>query len=119
MRNVLVIDDDPEHAEIVAALLRRRGFSVAIAADGATGIALARKQQPDAIVLDYFMPSLDGFATAEKLRACRRLKNVPIVFVSAWAEKAAENPLSGPVKWLGKPFRAAQLAQALEEAIAH
>ena len=119
MRNVLVIDDDPEHAEIVAALLRRRGFEVSVAPDGPSGIAEARRVPPDAIVLDYFMPSLDGIETAKKLRGCRRLRNVPIVFVSAWTEMAAEAQLQGPVRWLGKPFRAAQLAQALEEAIAH
>ena len=117
MRNVLVIDDDAEHAEIVAALLRRRGFEVSVATDGPSGIELARRERPDAIVLDYFMPSLDGIATAQKLRACRRLKDVPIVFVSAWTEKEAEARLRGPVRWLDKPFRAAQLAAAVEEAL--
>jgi CheY-like chemotaxis protein len=118
MRNVLVIDDDSEHAEIVAALLRRRGFEVCVAADGESGIELARRARPDAIVLDYCMPSLDGIETARKLRASRRLKDVPIVFVSAWTEKHAEAQLRGPVRWLDKPFKAAQLAAAVEEALA-
>jgi CheY-like chemotaxis protein len=118
MRSVLVIDDDPEHAEIVAALLVRRGFNVRVACDGKSGVKQARVERPDVIVLDYFMPTLDGLKTAARMRDEPGLGDVPIIFVSAWTEMANSVQLSGPVRWLGKPFRAAQLAAAIEDAIA-
>src|SRR6185503_18274854 len=80
---VLVVDDEIDHAEICAALLRRRGYKVAVAVTGADAIELAHVLKPDLILLDLMMPAVDGFSTAASLQGHPDTQNVPIVFLSA------------------------------------
>src|SRR5207245_757603 len=60
---VLIVDDELDHAEICAALLRRRGYAVAVAMSGLDALTLASALKPDVILLDLFMPAVDGFST--------------------------------------------------------
>jgi len=80
MPSVLVVDDEPQIATIARDYLTRAGFSVAVAADGATGLELTRRTQPDLVVLDLGLPRLDGFEVA---RALRRESDVPIIMLTA------------------------------------
>jgi DNA-binding response OmpR family regulator len=82
--SVLVIEDDPTVAEIVVRYLEREGFDAAWEADGAAGLDLALSTEPDLIVLDLMLPSMDG------LTICRRLREtmpVPIVMLTALGEE--------------------------------
>jgi DNA-binding response OmpR family regulator len=108
---LLVVDDEIEHAEICAALLRRRGYAVSVASSGTEAVALAQALRPDLILLDLYMPSVDGFSTAEDLRGHSETREVPIIFLSACGE-ALETPRAlelGAVAWLAKPFHARDL----------
>ena len=80
---VLIVDDELDHAEICAALLRRRGYKVAVAVSGVDAVELAAALKPDIILLDLFMPAVDGFSTAASLHEHPDTTNVPIVFLSA------------------------------------
>ncbi len=111
---VLIIDDEPDHAEIVATLLERRGFLAATAPDGGRGLELAERLKPDVVLLDVRMPAVDGYATARALRGNTVTANVPIVFLSAAAEFTA--PPDGG-RYLAKPFRAVDLYRAVEDAL--
>jgi CheY-like chemotaxis protein len=117
---VLVIDDEPDHAEIVAALLGRHGYRVEVARSGEEGLARARVLVPDLILLDLFMPASDGFTVARALRAQPETRGVPIVFISACAEHAAERAgvALHDFEVLAKPFRAADLLEAAALALA-
>jgi CheY-like chemotaxis protein len=117
---VLIVDDDLDHAEICAALLRRRGYKVAVAVSGLDAIELARSLHPDLILLDVFMPAVDGFATAASLHGHPDTQDVPIVFLSACGEaiamrRALELGVSG---YLAKPFHAAELIACVERSLA-
>src|SRR5207249_4761724 len=79
-KRVLLVEDDANHAELVATMLARRGYSVEVAADGAEGIRKAEEAPPDLILLDVRMPSVDGFAAAAELRRDARTRDVPILF---------------------------------------
>jgi CheY-like chemotaxis protein len=116
---LLVVDDELEHAEICAALLHRRGYQVAVALSGRDAIAVARLLRPDLILLDLYMPSLDGISTAEDLRGHLETRAVPIVIVSASGEAIAEARAAalGIVGSLAKPFRAAELIACVERAL--
>jgi len=111
---VLIIDDEPDHAEIVATLLERRGFLAATAPDGRYGVELAGRLKPDVVLLDVRMPAVDGYATARELRRNAVTAKVPIVFLSAGGEFTPPDDDCG---YLSKPFRAADLFRAVEDAL--
>lgn len=69
---VLVIDDDPDQRRFLERVLAASGFRVVSVADGEAGLASARSQRPDIIVLDVMMPRLNGY------QACRQLKKDPL-----------------------------------------
>jgi CheY-like chemotaxis protein len=116
---VLIVDDELDHAEICAALLRRRGYKVAVAMSGHDAIALAPTLKPDLILLDLMMPEVDGFATAASLQGNPDTQNVPIVFLSACADAATWTRPGelGPASFLPKPFRARDLIACVEESL--
>jgi two-component system, cell cycle response regulator len=117
---LLIVDDEVEHAEICAALLRRRGYQVAVAITGLDALELAHSLKPDLILLDLHMPVVDGFSTAANLHGHPDTHHVPIVFLSACGEDLAERlkPL-GVLECLPKPFRAAQLIACVERSLDH
>jgi CheY-like chemotaxis protein len=117
---VLIVDDEVEHAEICAALLRRRGYQVAVAITGYDAMELAQSLKPDLILLDLYMPVVDGFSTAANLHGHPDTHHVPIVFVSACGEDIGDRlgPL-GVLECLSKPFRAAQLIACVERSLDH
>jgi CheY-like chemotaxis protein len=115
---LLVVDDDREHAEICALLLRRRGFVVAVATNGDDALTLADAIHPDLILLDLYMPAVDGFSTAEHLHGRVGTRDVPIVVLSACAELVAARAAAlGVVDWLPKPFRAVDLISCVERSL--
>jgi two-component system alkaline phosphatase synthesis response regulator PhoP len=80
MPTILVVDDEPQIATIARDYLVRAGFSVLVATDGAAGLELARRNQPDLVVLDLGLPRLDGLMVA---RTLRRESDVPIIMLTA------------------------------------
>ncbi len=116
---VLIVDDELEHAEICAALLRRRGYNVAVAMTGGDAIELAHALKPDLILLDLFMPVVDGFSTALTLHEHPDTTNVPIVFFSACADAASRTRAGelGAASFLPKPFRAQELIRCVEQSL--
>ncbi|HET7221441.1 MAG TPA: response regulator transcription factor [Vicinamibacterales bacterium] len=85
MPRVLVVDDEPQIAQIARDYLEHAGFSVIVAGDGRMALDLARSRQPDLIVLDLALPRIDGLDVARELR---RGSNVPIIMVTARVEEA-------------------------------
>lgn len=87
-RTVLVIDDDIDLVEIIRVTLEREKFRVIDAQNGERGIALALEQQPDLILLDVMMGTLDeGFQVAYRLRSEPLTAETPIIMLSAVGER--------------------------------
>src|SRR5262249_31829524 len=105
---------------LVAMVLERRGYAVEVAGDGNEGLKLAAKAPPDLILLDVWMPSLDGFAAAAALRSDERTRGVPILFLWACDEVGAQlrGMALGPVDYLPKPFHGAELLARVETVLA-
>ncbi|WP_349259453.1 response regulator transcription factor [Actinospica sp.] len=78
--DVLVVDDDPTVAEVVAAYLRRNGHAVRLVADGPAAVAAAQARLPDLLVLDLMLPGYDGF---EVFRRVRQLGPVCVIMLTA------------------------------------
>ena len=109
---VLILEDDPHTVEVVQLYLRKDGHNVLSAADGVTGLSLAREAQPDLIVLDLMLPGMDGW---EVCRTLRQESDVPIVMLTARADE--EDRLTGldigADDYVTKPFSPRELAARL------
>ncbi len=82
---VLIIEDNEQNRYLATFLLEKHGFAVTSAIDGARGIELAERLQPNLILLDIQLPVMDGYAVARALRNNPTLKNIPIVAVTSYA----------------------------------
>jgi CheY-like chemotaxis protein len=81
--SVLVIDDQPFFTNMLRSVLEQQGFRVLVANSGQDGLASAKKNVPDLILLDIEMPVMDGFAVCEQLRKDDGVKHIPIVILTA------------------------------------
>lgn len=109
---VVVIDDDLLVRTIIDRKLGARGYRVMGAADGESGLALARAEQPALVILDMIMPALDGRQVLLRLRADPQLKAVPVIMLTARREEAdVVDALSvGANDYIAKPFSLDELA---------
>ena len=109
---VLVIDDEAPIRLLCRVNLEAEGISVLEAADGTTGLELARDDQPDVVLLDVMMPGLDGWRVAEELLEDDRTSAIPIIFLTARAEfrDRARGLDIGGVDYVTKPFNPLELA---------
>lgn len=79
---ILLIDDD-DNIRFVAEMSLEEDWTVVTASSGVEGIALAKEEKPDVILLDYMMPSMDGSMTLAKLREIEECRQIPIIFMTA------------------------------------
>jgi DNA-binding response OmpR family regulator len=116
---VLVIDDEATIRMLCRVNLEADGLEVLEAPDGRSGIAVARRKRPDAIVLDVMMPGLDGWQVARELLADRKTRSIPIVFLTARADPQdrARGADLGGVEYVAKPFNPVTLASVVRRAI--
>ncbi len=84
MTTILVVDDEPQIAQIATDYLRRAGFEVLVAGDGVRALDVFRERRPGLVVLDLGLPKLDGLEVA---RSIRRESDVPIVMLTARVEE--------------------------------
>jgi signal transduction histidine kinase len=80
---ILLIDDTPDHLELMGSLLRRAGFRVLTAGDAREGIRVARRECPDLVISDVVMPSVSGIELCQMIRADADLATIPVLLVSA------------------------------------
>ncbi|MET8453322.1 response regulator transcription factor [Streptomyces sp. NPDC005209] len=108
---VLVVDDDPDLAEVLTGALRYQGWDVRAASDGVAALAAARDLLPDAVVLDVMLPDTDGFAVLRRLHEVK--PDVCVLFLTA--RDAVEDRIAGITAggddYVTKPF-------SLEEVVA-
>ena len=116
MTRVLVIDDEAPIRLLCRVNLEAEGMAVLEAADGPSGLATARREHPDVILLDVMMPGLDGWRVAEELLEDVATQEIPIVFLTARAEfrDRARGLDIGGVDYVTKPFNPVELAPLVE-----
>jgi len=110
---VLHIDDEAPIRLLARANLEAGGMEVIEAADGRTGVQLAKREQPDLILLGVMMPVLDGWQAAEELLKDQETREIPIVFLTARSEfkDRARGFDLGAVDYITKPFDPVELAR--------
>jgi len=103
---VLVIDDSPTILKVVQLVLSKAGFNIATASDGEQGVAAARVDRPDLILLDFVMPKMNGYQVCRALSADPTLRDIPVVLMSAKGDQVGERfvKVMGIVDYITKPF---------------
>ena len=107
-KKLLVIEDDPDIIEICRDYLKAAGYDVLTATDGVKGLAAARREKPDLIVLDLMLPEMDGL---DVTRAIRRESDVPIIMLTARVEETDKliGLELGADDYITKPFSPREL----------
>jgi signal transduction histidine kinase/DNA-binding response OmpR family regulator len=116
---VLIVDDDPSIRQICREVLELGGYQVRDAGSANAALAEARRFRPDMILLDVLMPGIDGYRTAEMIRADPAIGMAPIMFLSARGDTADKVRAfrSGAEDYMVKPFDAAELLARVGKAL--
>ena len=119
-RKVLIIDDEPGIRRIAEISLKAIAtWTVLTAASGQEGLAIARTEQPDAILLDVMLPDMDGVATFQQLQSNPATSHIPVVLLTAKVQASDQRRFAalGVKAMIAKPFKPAQLAEQLLSAL--
>lgn len=111
MNRILYVEDNEDNVFMLSWWLTREGFEILVAGDGREGIALARSERPDLILMDLSLPVLDGWQAMRALKAAPETRAIPIIALTAHAmdgdrEKALD---CGADDYDTTPLRSAQL----------
>jgi CheY-like chemotaxis protein len=120
MSTILCIEDEADHRLMVLTILTAMGFTTAQARNGGDGVAMAKEIRPDLILLDLYMPKMDGFSVMKSLKEDPRTRSIPVIVVSAWLsgdhrQRALE---AGAVDIVGKPYDPEALASLIQKCLA-
>lgn len=118
-RTILAVDDEGELLDAVEAALVTSDYRVYKATNGKDALRLARKLQPDLILLDILMPEMNGYEVLETLKADDRTATIPVVMLSGLADEGAKIKSAERYSeaYLTKPFTTAELLAKLEEVL--
>jgi two-component system, cell cycle response regulator DivK len=81
--HILVVEDNMDNYELVRFVLERAGYDVFLAVNGRDGVAAARLQKPDLILMDLSMPEMDGWVATEKIKADETTRDIPLYVLTA------------------------------------
>ncbi len=117
---ILIAEDNEDSRAVLRTFLELEGYRVLEACDGEEAVEVARRAQPDLIIIDLNMPKLGGFAAAEQIRQCENLREVPILTNSASGKFGMElffnieNLGDGYLEYIPKPFNLEYLEELIE-----
>ena len=116
---ILIVEDNMDNYELVRFILERAGYDVFLAVNGRDGVAAARLQKPDLILMDLTMPGMDGWLAAEKLKAEDATRTIPLYALTAHTlpserKRALEAGCDG---YVSKPIHVTQFLQMIEGAL--
>ena len=117
-KKVLIIEDDADIRRLIDLRLKSQ-YATAWASDAVTAVMVARRESPDAIVLDLGLPGGDGFVVMERLRSLAQLAHVPVIVVTARDPSTSRDRAleAGAADFLEKPIDADALLDAVRRAV--
>lgn len=115
-KTIVIVEDEPDTAEMFGEMLRLRGFQVIKAYSGKPAIEVIRTGKPDAVVLDLMMPDISGLEVLEYLKRDPNLEQIPVIVVSAkgMPEDIRKGLEAGADVYLTKPITFKELTSATE-----
>jgi phosphoserine phosphatase RsbU/P len=114
--NILIVDDTPANLQVLAGMLKDRGYRVRPVPSGKLALLAAERDPPDLILLDINMPVMNGYQVCEQLKADDRLQSIPVIFISALTEELDKVKAFafGGVDYITKPFQMEELHARVE-----
>jgi CheY-like chemotaxis protein len=116
MPKILLVEDNEMNRDMLARRLEKRGYTVVIAVDGQNGVALARSEKPDLILMDMSLPIIDGWEASRQLKADPAMAPIPIIALTAhaMAEDREKALAAGCNEYETKPVDLANLLAKIE-----
>jgi twitching motility two-component system response regulator PilH len=119
MPRVLIVDDSPTETYKFKEILEKNGFSIITADNGADGVAIARQEKPDVVLMDVVMPGLNGFQATRQISKDPQTKNIPVIIVTTkdqqtdimWGKR------QGAIDYLTKPVDEKKLLETIQRAL--
>lgn len=117
---IMVVDDEPENLEVLGRMLRFRGCRLALFPSGESALRAAAAQPPDLVLLDILMPGLDGFEVCRRMKADARLRDIPVLFLSALSgvQDKVDAFAAGGVDYITKPLSEAEVVARVDTHLA-
>ena len=115
-KTILIVDDMSQIRNILSFSLRKEGYEINVAANGKDALKYALGDKPpDLIILDIMMPGMDGYEVIKKIRASDTAQNIPIIFLTANAQKRdiQKGIEAGCNDYIVKPFKMGDLRQKI------
>jgi len=118
-KKILIVEDETEMVEMLKIRLEANDYDVISAFDGVAGLAAAKKEKPDIIILDVMLPKMDGYKVCGLLKADTRYRKIPIIMFTAKAQDTdmALGREVGAEAYITKPFEPAVLLGKIKELI--
>ncbi len=119
MARVLIVDDSPTETFTLKSMLEAKGFEVLTAENGADGVALAREELPDVVLMDIVMPGLNGFQATRQLTKDEKTAHIPVIIVTTKDQETDKvwGQRQGAKGYLVKPVTEDELAQTIQSVI--
>ena len=116
-KRILIVEDDPDMAELLRVALNRAGHMASVAATGTAALAQARRAPPDLILLDLILPDVNGFSVCETLRRESATAKVPIIMITALPGELPRlaGAEMGASAYFSKPFEMNELVARVED----
>ena len=107
MERILIIEDETPMRTALADLLAGEGYRALTAVDGESGLQRALAEKPDLVLLDITMPGMDGYEVCARMKANEKLKDIPVIFISALHETLdkVKGFSVGGLDYVTKPFQ--------------
>ncbi len=119
MARILIVDDSPTEVRKISSILEKHKHEIITADNGADGVAVARKQQPDLVLMDVVMPGLNGFQATRQLSRSEETANIPVVIVTTKDQETDRvwGTRQGARGYLVKPVDENELIRTINELI--
>jgi two-component system cell cycle response regulator len=113
---ILIVDDDPENVTFLSRILKKHGYNMQMAENGALAVESVKRCPPDLILMDVKMPSMDGFETCTQLKTDERTREIPVIFISSldMAEDKLRAFRVGAIDYISKPFNYEEVKSRIE-----
>ena len=116
-KRILLVDDEHELVDMVKIRLEANGYDVAVAYNGEEGLKAAKEKNPDIILLDIMMPKKDGYTVLKDLKADDKLREIPVIIITAKPKMKDLFEMEGVNYYIVKPIDDKELLSKIKEAL--
>lgn len=117
MKKILMIEDSKKTSLILKEVLEQNSYQVFLEHDGVSGLACAKREKPDLILLDLLLPKVSGFEVCKTLKRDNSTRHIPIIILSTMYndESVEKMKLLGAVSFMKKPYRLEELLEEIKK----